>query len=299
MTEQSASISPVLFLSSADAGWEGLTVQAYHEPREFEGWITPTDKSAISLILFTGGTLHIDQRYVNGPWKALRLHQGDLSLQTNAATPYEMHWKSLTAKPTQTLHIHLSRELISRTAAEVGDLDPARLTVVRRVCFQDPLLLQIGLALRWEIEQSAPPGKLYAQTAAQMLAVHLLRHYTSAPIVLRERSQGLTSHQVKQVADFIQFHLDQDLSLEMLAEHIGFSSYYFARLFRQTVGESPHQFVLHQRIERAQGLLKETRLPLIQIAEACGFTDQSHLTQIFKRHLGLTPRAYRQSCARF
>ena len=89
-------------------------------------------------------------------------------------------------------------------------------------------------------------------------------------------------------------HLSQDLSLDVLAQQIGFSPYHFARLFRQTLGESPHQFVLRQRIERAQHLLKEADVPLAHIALECGFANQSHLSLVFKRLLGLTPRAYRQ-----
>ncbi|GCE27664.1 hypothetical protein KDA_31480 [Dictyobacter alpinus] len=69
----------------------------------------------------------------------------------------------------------------------------------------------------------------------------------------------------------------------------------FTRLFHQTTGESPHQFVLRQRIEHAQRLLKESDLPLISIALESGFASQSHLTQVFKRYLGLTPRIYRQA----
>jgi AraC family transcriptional regulator len=86
------------------------------------------------------------------------------------------------------------------------------------------------------------------------------------------------------------------LSLESLAQQTGFSPYHFARLFRQTTGESPHHFVLRQRIERAQCLLKQRDLPLAVVALESGFANQSHFTQVFKRHLGLTPRAYRQDC---
>jgi AraC family transcriptional regulator len=147
------------------------------------------------------------------------------------------------------------------------------------------------------LEERTFAGKLYAQTAAQMLAVHLLRHYSSTVGIIKEPSPGLTRRQVKRVTDFIVAHLTQDLSLEALAQQTGFSAYHFARLFQQTMGESPHQFVLRQRVERAQRLLKETDIPLALVALESGFANQSHLTRIFKRRLGLTPRAYRQATA--
>ncbi len=192
--------------------------------------------------------------------------------------------------------MRLSKDLLARTVEEVADYDPACLAVEERSGFQDPLLMQIGLALWRELEQPAPAGKLYAQTAAQLLAVHLLRSYTAGGGI-EEPSQGLTQQQMRHVLDFVQAHLDQDLSLEVLAQQTGFSPYHFARLFRRTTGASPHQFVLHQRIERAQHLLNTGDLPLIHVARVCGFANQSHLTQAFKRHLGLTPRAYRQGCS--
>jgi AraC family transcriptional regulator len=98
---------------------------------------------------------------------------------------------------------------------------------------------------------------------------------------------------MQRVTDFILAHLSQGLSLELLAQQTGLSPYHFARLFRRTTGQSPHQFVLHRRVELAQQLLRETDAPLAYVAQQSGFASQSHLTQVFKRHLGLTPRTYR------
>lgn len=288
--------SPFLYLSSKEAGWEGLVAQAFHEPMELEGWISPVMPD-ISLVLFAGGALHVESRHVNGPWEARCLHQGDLNLRSGVDMNYEMRWKALSSVPTHTLHMCLSKDLLARTAEEAADYDPARLSIEEHFGFHDPLLSQIGFALWQELEQGPRAGKLYAQTAAQMLAIHLLRHYTAGGRVLKEPAQGLTHQQMRRVMDFVQAHLDQDISLKVLAQQAGFSSYHFARLFRQTTGESPHQFVLRQRIERAQGLLKERDIPLVRVAIESGFANQSHFTQAFKRYLGLTPRAYRRMCA--
>src|SRR6266702_2494173 len=215
---QSELTTPLLYLSSEEAGWEDLVAQAFHEPMEFEGWMTRATPD-ISLILFTGGAMHLEQRHPNGPWQALSLHQGDLILRSG--TPYEVHWKSLSSLPTQTLHVRLSKDLLARTAQEVAGYDPACLSVEEHAGFQDPLLMQIGLALWRELEQPAPAGKLYAQTTAQLLAVHLVRSYTAGGGGIQEPSQGLNQQQMRRVLDFVQAHLDQDLSLEALAQQAG------------------------------------------------------------------------------
>jgi AraC family transcriptional regulator len=286
----------ILMLSSEETGWKELTVHVYQEPlEEREGWTEPTELDT-SVVLFARGATYVERRYANGSWKRQHIHQGELFLKPGGSLPSEMRWKSLFPEPPQTLYLHLDTELLCRTAQEIADCDYTRLVLIESPGFQDPLLTQMGLALWRELEQPSPAGNLYAQTAAQMLAVHLLRHYIFGGQAFKEPSQGLTQQQMRRITDFVQAQLGQDLSLEALAQQIGFSPYHFARLFRQTTGESPHQFVLRQRIERAQQLLEKKDLPLVHIALESGFANQSHLTQAFKRQLGLTPRAYRQDC---
>src|SRR6266516_1724430 len=207
--------SPLLSLSSEQAGWEDLVVQAFHEPMELEGWMRPATPN-ITLILFTGGAMRLEQRHMHGPWKARDIHQGDLILRPG--TSYEVRWKSLSSVHTHTLHVRLSRDLLARTAKEVAGCDPARLSVEEHAGFQDPLLTQIGLALWRELEQPAPAGNLYAHTAAQLLAMHLLRSYTTGGSVIKDPSGGVTQQQMRRVLDFVQEHLGQDLSLEALAQ---------------------------------------------------------------------------------
>jgi AraC family transcriptional regulator len=236
----------------------------------------------------------IEHQQANSLWTAFPMQQGDLILRPGGSVSQEVRWRSLSIEPMQTLQIHLKSELFLRTAEEMTDRDPTHLTLYGRPNFQDPLLVQIGLALQRELEQPTATSKLYAQTATQMLVVHLLRYYTTPGQQIKESVPGLTSRQVNLVTDFVRANIDQDLSLSMLAQQIGLSPYHFARQFHRATGQSPHQYVLSQRIEQARQLLREADLPLSQIALVSGFTDQSHLTQTFKRSLGYTPAMYRE-----
>lgn len=285
--------SPIL--SSKEANWESVMVRAYNEPSTLEETLFPAGPD-IYLVLVTSGAAQIDERDLHGSWFTYPIHEGDWFLTPPGGEPYALRWKSLSADPLKTLQLHLSTELFSRTMQQIVDHDPTRVMLLDRTGFQDPLLAQIGLNLQRELQYpgSEIVGKIYAETAAQMLAVHLLRHYTTTDVFIREYSQKLSSRQMQQLTTFILDHLNQDLSLDMLAQQVGFSPYHFARLFRQTTGESPHQFVLRQRLEVAQQLLKETDLPLTQVASEVGFPNQSHFTQTFKRRLGTTPLVYRQ-----
>jgi AraC family transcriptional regulator len=96
---------------------------------------------------------------------------------------------------------------------------------------------------------------------------------------------------MRRVTDYIHDHLSEKLSLSALSELVGLSPYYFARQFKQTTGQSPHQYILARRIEQAkQQLLRGA--PLAQITEQLGFADQSHLSRSFKRVIGISPQAF-------
>jgi AraC family transcriptional regulator len=285
--------APLLFFTSEGIGWQDVNVRAYHEPAVITGWVDPTS-SDTTLILLTQGSMIMERPQGKGFWKAQPIRRDDFFLKPGGIVGREIRWRSLSPEPMQTLHVHLSTVLLNRTAQELSDCDPSRAELFGRSGFQDALLMQMSLSLWREAQSPSPAGALYAQTAAQMIAVHLLRHYTSVTLPPLEDEPRFTSSQLNHVKAFIQAHLSESLSLADLAQQVGFSAYHFARLFRQASGQSPHQYVMTQRIARAQHLLKTTDMPLMHIALESGFATHSHLTQVFKRHLGLTPKAYRQ-----
>jgi len=106
---------------------------------------------------------------------------------------------------------------------------------------------------------------------------------------------GLPPRARRHVREYIAAHLDESISLQVLAETAGLSMYHFARSFKQSEGLSPHVYLVQCRVRRAQQLLAQTDLPLSQIALAAGFSDQSHCARRFKEHVGVTPSSYRWS----
>jgi AraC-like DNA-binding protein len=109
----------------------------------------------------------------------------------------------------------------------------------------------------------------------------------------QEQRCGLPTRMLKSIEQYIDTHLEKELSVEELASHLGLSPSYFARSFRSAVGLAPHAYVMHRRLLRAQELLASTDLPLIDIALATGFADQSHFCRRFHQKTGVPPRTYR------
>jgi AraC-like DNA-binding protein len=116
---------------------------------------------------------------------------------------------------------------------------------------------------------------------------------TTTTPTIEANYKGLTHTRLQQVLDYIQTHLDRELSLAELAETLNLSPTYFASAFKQAIEISPHQYVIQQRVEQAKLMLSKTDLAIADIALQVGFSSQSHLTQQFKRLTGMTPKQVR------
>ncbi|MEM6433205.1 MAG: AraC family transcriptional regulator [Cyanobacteria bacterium P01_D01_bin.115] len=183
---------------------------------------------------------------------------------------------------------YLSNILKSEMNAERIELIPTFATQ------RDALILAIGQALKAELATGGALGQLYVDSLTTTLCVHLLRHYATRSPQLPTHKGGLSSDRLRRTLDLIHASLDQSLRLETLAAAVGLDVYYFSRLFRQSMGISPYQYVLQQRIEKAKSLLQNQALTVTAIALECGFTDSSHLARQFRKTVGMSPRDYRQ-----
>jgi AraC family transcriptional regulator len=91
--------------------------------------------------------------------------------------------------------------------------------------------------------------------------------------------------------------IEDELSLEEMAQSVGLSTAHFARMFRRSTGETPHQFVLRQRLVRAKAMLRAADARVLDVAVACGFKTQQHFAQVFRSVWGVSPSEYRQELA--
>ena len=155
---------------------------------------------------------------------------------------------------------------------------------------QDARIEALARLFLQEITTAGLGGRLYAESLAQVLMIHLLRHYCAFEPKWRQSNGRLSSRQLQQVNNYIQAHLEQPIQLLDLAGVAGISQYHFARLFKRSLDMTPHQYVLRQRIERGKFLLKTGERNIAAVAQAVGFADQSQFSRHFKRIVGITPR---------
>src|SRR4029078_12139759 len=105
---------------------------------------------------------------------------------------------------------------------------------------------------------------------------------------------GLGSARLRTIKEFVHARMEDDLRLDERAQSVGLSTAHFARMFRKSTGESPHQFVLRQRLERAKAMLRAPGARVLDVAVACGCKTQQHFAQVFRDVWGVSPTEYRQ-----
>lgn len=193
------------------------------------------------------------------------------------------------------LQVYLRRSIYESAFSEIYGSDTSAAELVPRFAMSDPLLEQLSIAVVSALRDGTSEDGLYIDAIAHMMAAHLARNHSTRsrpPRIMA--TKPITGSKMRRLVDYIEDNLDGDLSLHALAAQVGMSPLYLARAFRVAIGQSPHQYILSRRIERARELLRNTDLPVVDIAIAVGFSSQSHLAHWFVRQIGVSPGAYRR-----
>jgi RpiB/LacA/LacB family sugar-phosphate isomerase len=125
-------------------------------------------------------------------------------------------------------------------------------------------------------------------------AEEIVDSYMNATLAPVDVVGGLPPRRLQRVLSHVRENIEKDLAVGEMAEVVGMSQYYFSKLFKMSTGTTPHQYVMRQRVERAQELLRESQLALVEVATQVGFETQSHFTSVFRRLVGITPKRYRE-----
>lgn len=189
----------------------------------------------------------------------------------------------------QSLMFVLQPHALNRIAAEVSEGAVDQVELLNTISACDPQINAIARLFQAELDGCGIGGSLYTESLAQVLIIHLLRHYCVLQAKVQPNSDGLSAQRFQSVLDYIHSYLDQSLHLAELAAVAGMSQYHFCRLFKQSVGSAPYQYVLQQRMEKAKELLCQGKYTIAEISLLVGCADQSRFAKHFKRHFGIAP----------
>jgi AraC family transcriptional regulator len=276
-------------LSSRGRGWEGIVVERDRFLPFDNGYVVYDEHV---LVLFLGKNAHVSFAVDRSRYEGAYRH-GDLILSPGQQP---VHWRLEDA--TDALIISIHPDALGRIVRETTGADPAAVHIIGQPRLSDPLIPQIGLALLAELEGPGLGERLYVDSLVNTLTLHLLRHHSSlSERPIRSAERGLPRARLRRAIEAINDHLEVGISLNELAAAAGVGRAHFEVLFKRATGVSPHQYLLRCRVERVKDLLRsgDSSLTLAQVAARAGFCDQSHLTRHFKRLVGTTPAAYRES----
>ena len=139
-----------------------------------------------------------------------------------------------------------------------------------------------------------PSGRLFLDSIEQALAVALVNGYAARHRSVRTYRGGLGPARLRMIKVLVHAKMEDELTLCEMAQSVELTTAYFARMFRKSTGETPHQFVLRNRIERAKEMLRAAEPRVLDVAVACGFKTQQHFARVFRRMCGACPTKYRQ-----
>src|SRR5262249_43966655 len=175
------------------------------------------------------------------------------------------------------------------------DLDalPGPIEIKPTFAGKDPLITQLTLALRDELQAGNPGGRIYGEMLGAALKAHFVRQHAVFGLRRSPARRDIARNRMAAVLDYINAHLHAPISLMDLAAVADVGVFQFAHAFKRRMGVPPHQYVLRKRVERAISLMRDPEESIVDIALRCGFSSQSHLATVFRRVTGTTPAAYR------
>jgi len=189
-------------------------------------------------------------------------------------------------------HLQLGISDAALMASSDGAYGEVELRATRK--FADPRLSALVAAARAEMVAGFPGGRLFLDSVEQAMAVALVKGHAVRHRPVQMYRGGLGSARLRRIKELVHAKMEDDLSLDDMAQSVGLSTAHFARMFRKSTGATPHQFVLRQRLERAKEMLRAPDARVLDVAVACGFKTQQHFAQVFRDVWGVSPTEYRQ-----
>jgi AraC family transcriptional regulator len=272
-----------LLVSSRPFAWSGIVVEVFRA-REVD---VAAEYSEHVVSVQLRGPINLYQRR-SGRGIQRTMHPGDVII-TPAGDPKVLRHQ----EEVEVVKLRVAPSFISRIVEEMQPRQASKIELLDNFGTRDLDIEGIARRLLAELKAAGFASRMYVESLANQLAIHLLRCYSSAKKLPEDLPTRLPRYKLQRATDFINDNLREDLTLERISEALSMSPYHFAHLFKQSMGLAPHRYIIERRMERAKSLLRETELSIKQIGHQVGYSQQSHFSVVFHRFTGQTPHRYR------
>lgn len=274
--------------SSSALGWRSVFTSVQREKPFEDAYKALPDHL---IILHLDGYVRVDR------WLGISRDSRMIAPGGTFMVPGGVDFRVRLNDPLSTAHFYIRRAVLEEVAQDLYKGDPDRLEFLPRIGEADPLIERLILSLRDEIQAPSAFGETLVDYTARLIGARLIRNHSAneAKVRLEVAAPSDLQRKIARVTEFVQSQLHRSLQLEDMAGVLDLSVSQLSALFRKGLGQPPHRFLLNLRVARARELLATTDLPIAEIALACGFSHQEHMTRMFRREIGVTPAAYRRS----
>lgn len=190
------------------------------------------------------------------------------------------------------IDVEIAPASLERLALAEPDLGAVELAVQRGI--HDRHLAALVRAMEAEVRSGCPAGRLYSESLSLTVAAYVAARYSVSTQRPSRSTGGLARRQLSRVLDFIRANLGSDLGVAELASVAHLSPSHFTQVFRRSMGMTPHQYVMRERLAEAKRLLAAGCMSIAEVAFALGFSSQSHFHAIFRRATGTSPKRYQR-----
>ena len=267
---------------SSSSAWQGIALEAYDVPAVFipehqhpDHFLHLVSRGTVKYQVATKGRV---LRFTSQPGTIFVLPRGTVD---------EVNWAGPTHRVAVSIHPRLLTGALDETAHETD------LELTEHWNLIDSHISALVLEMTNDLGEKSPAGTMYGESLANALAVYLVKRYSVRGISPVFYKGGLSPYRLKRVLDYIGDKLDTNISLSDLAAIAGMSPHYFCELFKQSVGRSPHTYVMAQRIQRAKQILRSPKSSIIDAGLSVGFQNPSHFARMFRKLEGTTPSRFR------
>ena len=277
-------------LGSEGLGWTSLLVHI----TEFAASIEPLETDATPdprMVLFLNKNAFI-QQFSQGRWRGSHYGEG-MGYISPPGTRRRLRWNLKNQRSLKAMHLCLSQDTVDSVASAIPKKYGDRQNQLPDAPFlDDPVLSNFSSVAVSAIQAGLPD--FYAQSAAQWIAAHLLLGASANSHWYQSLAHDqISDRRIVRVLEYIEAHLDERLSLDVLAAEAAVSKFHFVSVFNKSVGATPHKHVQHLRMQAATAMLRDTNKSIIEIALTCGFQSPSHFAATFRCHFAQSPSEYR------
>jgi AraC family transcriptional regulator len=244
------------------------------------------EHSSFCLQMQTSGPSQMEW-WSEGKCRKESLGQGSLLLLT-PGTRDRVRWSGTSRR----VVLSIDESYMLRAAQDLGRKNP--LYFQNRWVFEDRQLLPLLSAMQHELETGWEMGALYGDHLGMLLSIALIQKYSRDASIAPLVKGGISKVRLGRVLEYIAANSHLDLRLDDLAKVADMSRFHFARLFRLSMGVTPHRYLMDQRLQQAKALLRLDSRTIAEIATEIGFVNAGHFARAFKRHLGVSPTEWQR-----